>query len=57
MERRELIECEIFKIKNKINEKQSLIASNWVGIEKRKILYKEIEALQEEIEKIKKRHK
>ena len=55
MERRELIECKIFKIKNKIHEKQSLIASNWVGIEKRKILYKEIEALQEEIEKIKKK--
>lgn len=54
MERRELKECKKSELKNKINEKQSLIASNWVGVCQREILYEEIKILYEEIKIIEK---
>jgi hypothetical protein len=40
---------DLFKIKNKIREIRSYIASDWPGIEERKRLYKQLEELEKEL--------
>jgi hypothetical protein len=40
---------DLFKIKNKICEIRSYIASDWPGVEERKRLYKQLEELEKEL--------
>lgn len=42
-----------FKLKNKINEIKSYIASDWPSIEERKDLYKKLALLEEKLKEIK----
>lgn len=47
----------IFELKNKIYEIRSYIASDWPGIEERKVLYKRLGELEEDLKKLEEQEK